>query len=105
MGPLRLMARIRSQKSGVVSTNGIGLSQPAQLTSTCTVPQRATTSPTTAATRPASATSTGQAWAASADLAGHGGGAVGVEVEHGHPRALGGHGQRDGAADAAGGRR
>ena len=43
MGPLRLMARILSQNSGVVSTNGMGVSQPAQFTRMCSPPQRATT--------------------------------------------------------------
>src|SRR2546428_13547842 len=41
-GPRRLIARIVSQNSGVVSTNGIGLSQPAQFTSTCRPPPWAT---------------------------------------------------------------
>src|SRR5438128_2974802 len=61
IAPRRLTARIRSQNSGVVSTNGIGRSQPALLTRTWTVPQRATTSPTMAATAAASVMSTRQA--------------------------------------------
>src|SRR2546428_12025383 len=44
-GPRRLIARIVSQNSGVVSTNGIGFSQPPQFTSTCNPPPWAATPP------------------------------------------------------------
>src|SRR5881396_1995591 len=64
IGPRRLRARIRSQNGGVVSTNGIGRSQPALLTRTWTVPQRATTLATMPATAAASVMSTRHAAAA-----------------------------------------
>src|SRR6058998_2925939 len=64
IGPRRLRARIRSQNGGVVSTNGIGRSQPALLTRTWTVPQRATTLATMPATAAASVMSTRRATAA-----------------------------------------
>src|SRR5204862_4316483 len=64
IGPRRLRARIRSQNAGVVSTNGIGRSQPALLTRTWTVPQRATTLATMPATAAASVMSTRHAAAA-----------------------------------------
>ena len=61
MGPFRLMPRILSQNSGVVSTNFIGLSQPAQFTRTCTPPQRAATSSTMRSTAATSVMSSGHA--------------------------------------------
>src|SRR3989449_9667655 len=64
IGPRRLRARIRSQNGGVVSTNGIGRSQPALLTRTWTVPHRATTLATMPATPAASVMSTRHAAAA-----------------------------------------
>src|SRR3989449_9489850 len=63
-GPRRLIARIVSQNSGVVSTNGIGLSQPAQFTSTCSPPQWATTPSIDESTAVGSGTAGGWATAA-----------------------------------------
>src|SRR5205809_6085192 len=62
-GPGRLTARIRSQNSGVVSTNGIGLSQPAQLTSTWKPFQCAATPSIDESTAVTSVTSSGCATA------------------------------------------
>src|SRR5437879_4818054 len=61
IGPFRLTASTLSQNSSVVSTNGIGRSQPALLTRMCTAPHAARTPATTASTSDLRATSARQA--------------------------------------------